>query len=289
MTYRLIIGDRAYSSWSLRGWLLFEKFGLSCSLDHVSFGEDSLGWKALNAYPLARTVPTVVMPEGAVVYDSLAIAEELATRHPEAALWPSDPEARAVARTLAAEMHSGFSALRTDCPMNLRCAYTSYSPSNDVMADIARIEAVWSDALGRFGGPWLCGDYSVADAFYAPVAARIAGYGIQTGGQAAAYVAQHLADGAFRRWRAMGLVKGPDLPWYARDFETGDWPGPKPLTAQKAEGPSVNAKCPYSGDPVTDFLSLDGTVYGFCNPFCRDKTMADPEAWPEFISMRDQH
>lgn len=290
MTYTLIIGDRAYSSWSLRGWLLFEKFGLKARLEHVSFSEDGEGWAAVHAHPPANTVPTMVTPEGAVVDDSLAIAEELASRHPDAGLWPADPKARATARSLAAEMHSGFGSLRSDCPMNLRCAYTSYAPSEDVQKDIARIEAIWGHAFDSFGGDWLCGDYSAADAFYAPVAARIAGYGIAMSPRAQVYVDRHLADPAFRRWRAMGLAKGPDLPWYAKDYDQSDWPGPAPLRAERAEGPdllsqSVNAACPYSGEPVTDFMRLAGKVYGFCNPFCRDKTVPDPEAWPAFMEI----
>jgi len=285
MTYKLIIGDRAYSSWSLRGWLLFEKFGIPHTLEHVSFSDDGDGWAAIHALPPAKTVPTIATDDGAVLSDSLAMAEELASREPAAGLWPSNPKARATARNLAAEMHSSFGALRNDCPMNLRCAYTSFQPSDDVLKDVARIEEIWGHALDSFGGDWLCGDYSVADAFYAPVAARIAGYGINVGAQAQAYVDRHLADGAFRRWRAMSLVKGADLPWYARDYDQHAWPGPKPLIATATDGPSVNDACPYSGDSVTDFLELNGTVYGFCNPFCRDKTLADPEAWPAFVEI----
>ncbi len=287
MTYILILGDYAYSSWSLRGWLLFEKFGIDRRQEYVSFGDDGTGWDAIDGYPPANTVPTLVTPEGAVVSDSLAIAEELATRHPNAGIWPADPLARATARTLAAEMHSGFGALRNDCPMNLRCAYTNYSPSADVQKDVARIETIWSHAFETFGGPWLCGpDFFAADVFFAPIAARFAGYGIGLSKDAQAYVDRHLSDDAFRRWRAMGLVKGPDLPWYAMDFDQGDWPGPRPLDAKPVEmGPSINDACPYSGKPVTDYLELGGKVYGFCNPFCRNKTIADPEAWPAFMTL----
>lgn len=287
MTYRLIIGDRAYSSWSLRGWLLFEKFGLPHQLEHVTFSDQVAdGWAVLSDLFPATTVPTMVTEEGAIVSDSLAMAEELATREPQAGLWPSDPKARATARNLAAEMHSSFMALRSDCPMNLRCAYSSYKPSDAVRKDVTRIEAIWTHALDRFGGAWLCGDYSIADVFFAPVAARIAGYGISVSAQAQAYVDRHLADPAFRRWRAMGLVKGDDLPWYAKDYDQRGWPGPAPVEAHEADGPSVNDACPYSGKEVSHFLSLQGATYGFCNAFCRDKTMADPAAWPAFTKMQ---
>ena len=84
----------------------------------------------------------------------------------------------------------------------------------------------------------------------------------------------------------MGLVHGPDLPWYARDYTQGIWPGPAPLAARAVDaGPSENDTCPYSGDPVTHFLEMDGAVYGFCNAFCRDKTVADPAAWPAFMAL----
>jgi glutathione S-transferase len=236
----------------------------------------------------ARTVPTLVTPEGALIWESLAIAEELASRHPEAGLWPTDPLARATARTLAAEMHSGFADLRNECPMNLRVAYGDFETSPAVAANLRRLETIWDHARATCGsdGPWLCGDYSAVDAFFAPVAARIAGYGLTVSDSAAAYVGAHLHDPAFRRWRAMGLVIGADLPWYARDFKTTDWPGPAPRAAHAvASGPSENDTCPYSGKPVTDFLELDGRVFGFCNPTCRDKTVADPEAWPAFMAL----
>jgi glutathione S-transferase len=229
-----------------------------------------------------------VFDDGAVVSESLAIAEELASRHPEAGIWPAHARARATARTLAAEMASGFSALRNACPMNLRHAYSGFASSAEVDADLRRIERIWAHARATCGGdtPWLCGAYSAADAFFAPVAARIAGYGLDVAEDARAYVAAHLADPAFRRWRAMGLVQGADLPWYARDLARVAWPGPVPRPAEAvAEGPAVNDTCPYSGKPASHFLTFDGATYGFCNAFCRDKTAADPEAWPAFMAL----
>ncbi len=287
MTYTLLLGDYAYSSWSLRGWLFFEKFGIARKQHMLDFSSQDVAAQ-LAKYAPARTVPTMVTPEGAIVSDSLAIAEELASRHPDAGLWPTDPLARAIARNLTAEMHSGFVALRSACPMNLRTAYKDTNPSEDILADLARLETIWDDAFDKCAGqgPWLCGEYSIADAFYAPVAARIAGYGLPVGARAQAYVAAHLADPAFRRWRAMGLVHGETLPWYAKEFSTTPWPGPKALLAKAVSGTDAeNTTCPYSGLPVTDVLELDGKRYGFCNPFCRDKTVADPEAWPDFMAL----
>jgi glutathione S-transferase len=224
--YVLAIADRAYSSWSLRGWLMFAAFGLPVTIRTGRLYTDELP-RLLADFAPARTVPALRLPEGVVVWDSLAILETLAERHPEAGHWPADPAHRAVARAMIAEMHSGFRALREGCPMNLRVSYADFPPSGDVLADVARIEALWALALAASGGPWLFGPYSAADAFFAPVAGRIATYGLPVGPQAAAYVAAHLAHPAFRAWRAAGLADGPDQPFYARPhLTTRPWPGP---------------------------------------------------------------
>ncbi|MEQ9694295.1 glutathione S-transferase [Shimia sp. SDUM112013] len=288
MSYTLILGDYAYSSWSLRGWLLFEKFGIARSARMLDFAGEAAVADQLAEFAPAKTVPTVIMPDGAIVSDSLAIAEELASRHPKAALWPDHTRDRATARSLTAEMHSGFGALRGDCPMNLRTAYADSAPSEDVLADVTRIETLWAHAFATRAqdGPWLFGTYSAVDAFYAPVAARIAGYNLPVGLQAAAYVQTHLNDTAFRQWRAMGLVRGETLPWYAKPFTVTKWPGPVPLQAKAVEGDQAeNDTCPYSGAPVTHVLEIDGRRIGFCNRFCRDKTVADPAAWPAFMAI----
>ncbi|MGY3438964.1 MULTISPECIES: glutathione S-transferase [unclassified Marinovum] len=287
MTDILHIGDYAYSSWSLRGWLLFRRFGRDCRVRLLDFHDDASVALQLQRPP-AKTVPTAGLENGDLVWDSLALAEELASRHPELGLWPSDPALRATARSLTAEMHAGFGELRSFCPMNLRLAYTDVPVSAALAEDLARLEEIWAYSLAKSGGPWLCGEYSAADAFFAPVAARLAGYGLPISDAAAKYVAQHLSDPAFRRFRAMGLVKGATLQRYAKEFAVVDWPGPVPEPAARVEtGPSVNDTCPYSGDPVTDFLEFRGKVWGFCNPFCRDKTCVDPTAWPQFIAMVD--
>jgi glutathione S-transferase len=287
MRYDLAIGDRAYSSWSLRGWLLFDAFGIPVSTHKARLYTDELPTLLAGYFP-SRTVPALRMEDGTVVPESLAIAEELASRHPEAGLWPADPKARAIARVLATEMHAGFTALRNYCPMNLRVAYTDCAPPEAVLADLARLETIWAWARRETGakGPWLCGDYSAADAFFAPVAGRIAGYGLAVGPDAAACVAAHLAHPSFRRWRAMGHADGADQPNYYRDYPRGTWPGPARLDASAVdEGPSVNDTCPYSGKSVTHYLQLEGRTYGFCNAFCRDKTVADAAAWPKFMEI----
>jgi glutathione S-transferase len=287
MTYDLVIGDRAYSSWSLRGWLFFDAFGIPVKIHRARLYTDELA-TILKDYVPARTAPTMRTPEGSVVPETIAIAEELATRHPDAALWPADPHARATARVLAAEMHAGFTALRNHCPMNLRVSYTDCQPPEEVRKDLARLETLWAWArqTTRSTTPWLCGAYSAADAFFAPVATRIATYNLPVSAEAMRYVDAHLAHPSFRRWRAMGLVDGADQEFYRRDYPRRDWPGPVRLPAKAVDGTGTeNATCPYSGAPVTHALELSGRRFGFCNAFCRDKTVADPGAWPKFMAL----
>ena len=175
MTYDLFIGDRTFSSWSLRGWLMLEKFGLPYRTTLIGLYS---GTVADDMAPLApaRLVPTLRLPDGTVVSETVAMAETLHERHPEAAMWPADAAARATARWLMAEMAVGFSALRTACPMQLSHVNEGFAVSEAVAADLQRIEALWAHARGLAGdGPWLFGAYSLADAFYAPVCARIVG------------------------------------------------------------------------------------------------------------------
>jgi glutathione S-transferase len=287
MSYTLVIGDRSYSSWSLRGWLLFAAFDIPVATKIARLYTDELATLLRPHHP-AKTAPTLVIDDTLVVMETLAIAEELATRHPDAGIWPSDPTARAVARSLASEMHAGFVPLRSHCPMNLRVSYTDCAPPEAVLADLARLETIWAWARRTTGSttPWLCGAYSAADAFFAPVAARIAGYNLPVSAAALDYVGAHLAHPDFRRWRAMGAAGGADQEYYRRSYPTRPWPGPAPLAAKAVDGTqSENATCPYSGDPVTHVLELDGRRFGFCNAFCRDKTVADPAAWPKFMAL----
>ena len=285
MTYDLVIGDRAYSSWSLRGWLLFDAFGIPVKTHLARLYSDALP-NMLRDYPPAKTAPTMRTPDGVVVPETIAIAEELASRHPQAGIWPQEPKARAVARVLAAEMHAGFGALRSHCPMNLRVSYTDCAPSEAVLADLARLETIWAWGKAQTGGVWLAGDYSAADAFFAPVAARISGYNLPVSAPARDYVQAHLAHPSFRRWRAMAQVDGADQDVYRRAWPQRPWPGPQPLTASAVTATQAeNTACPYSGRSVTHVLEIGGRRFGFCNAFCRDKTVADPEAWPAFAAL----
>jgi len=225
MTYDLYIGDRTFSSWSLRGWLMFEKFSIPCRTHMAGLYSGTLKQDLAELAP-ARYVPAMRTPDGIAIGDTLAMAETLAERHPDAGLWPTDPAARALARWLVAEMHSGFMALRSECPMQLLHQYDGFAVSDAVQADLNRLQEIWSLARTRHGadGPWLFGSYTVADAFYAPVAARIAGFALPVDQTSAAYVTAHLQDPAFQKWRAEGLKTSYDPVPYALDLPTRDWP-----------------------------------------------------------------
>jgi len=286
MKYELAIADKTYSSWSLRGWLLFAKFDIPVTTHSARMKLPEFDEMLSNFQP-ARLVPAMKF-DGTVVTDTIAMAETLAEQNPDANMWPRDPAARAMARSIVAEMHAGFGAMRNECPMNLQWNYPDFQATNAVLADAKRAEHLWAMARDSFGasGPWLFGDYSIADVFFAPLASRFATYNLPRNTATDAYINAHLEDEKFRQWRAMGFAQNYIQPGYDKELPSGDWPGPAPLLAKAvANGPSENSKCPYSGKPVTDYLELDGRIFGFCNPFCRDKTIADPEAWPNFIKI----
>jgi len=206
MTYTLIIGDKAYSSWSLRGWLLLDAFGIPFEEQLVRLYSEEVDAYRRDFAP-ARTVPALQIEEGderILVWDSLAIAETLAERHPEAGIWPEAPGARAAARSLAAEMHSGFTNLRGDLPMNTRRRGAGRDLRPEVRAEFDRLQSLWSWARGEWGGgsPYLFGPFTAADAFFAPVAYRARCYEVALGGDGAAYMATLLAHPSVQRWEA---------------------------------------------------------------------------------------
>ncbi len=225
MTYDLYIGDRTFSSWSLRGWLMLEKFNLPYRSHLVGLYS---GTMADDLAPLAPAtlVPVLRIPDGTIVGETLAMAETLAERHPDAGMWPSDATARATARWLCAAMASGFGALRSACPMQLQHVSVGFEASDAVLADLARIEKLWAHATSRAtqDGPWLFGGYSLADAFYAPVAARIIGYGLPVSDAAKRYCDTTINDPAFKAWRAEGLKTTYDPFPYDTGGGTRDWP-----------------------------------------------------------------
>ena len=235
----------------------------------------------------AKTVPAMVTPSGGLLTDSIAMAETLHEENPTAGLYPTDPAARAMARSLVAEMHGSFGALRGDCPHNMEHTLVGFELSEAVQKDVARISLLWERAREQFGadGPWLFGAYSLADAFYAPIANRFTTYGIPLGDVAQAYVDAHINDTSNRQWRAMGQTVTYDPFPYDFGLEIKPWPIDFIPTKAVDAGPSENDWCPYSGDPVTHFMQINNRVFGFCNAFCRDKTVADPEAWPKFMAL----
>jgi len=287
MTYELFIGDRTFSSWSMRGWLLLEKFGHTFKTTTVGLYGGTMA-AVMADLPLARTVPAIRTTEGDVLTDSLAIAETLVERHPEIAYYPKDLAARVYARNFMAEMHSSFSALRGDCPNNLDNVWVGFVPSEAVKADVARIEEIFAYGQQfRGAGPWMFGDYSAVDAFFAPYACRLVTYGLPISPALRAYVDLHLADPSFRRWRAMGQTIVYDPFPYALPLERQPWPGARIEARAVDEGKPENDLCPYSDKPVTHLMAIGDRVFGFCNAFCRDKTVADPAAWPAFMAVFD--
>ncbi len=197
----LVVGNHNYSSWSLRAFLTLKHLELPFRLERIALDEPRTAASIRRFSPAGR-VPILI--EGDVtVWDSLAIIEHLADRHPH--LWPTAPVARGLARAVAAEMHSGFHALRNELPMNIRATGRKVVPSPAAAADIARIIAIWSEARARFGGdgPWLFGAFSAADAMYTPVASRCRTYGVGLPAPLQAYQATALGAAPMREWTAM--------------------------------------------------------------------------------------
>ena len=195
--YTLYIGNKNYSTWSLRAWVLMKGAGIPFREQMISLYTPDTPARIRVVSPTAR-VPCLHDGD-VVVWDSLAIAEYLAERHP--GLWPADATARAWARCVSAEMHSGFADLRNEFSMDLRLRETRI-PSPAVAADIARIDAIWREGRERFGrgGDYLCGPFGVVDAFWCPVAFRFRSYGVAPEGASAAYLRSLLALAAMVEW-----------------------------------------------------------------------------------------
>jgi glutathione S-transferase len=218
--YELYIGNKNYSSWSLRPWVLMQVLGIPFKETLVPFS--STRHAEYQKFSPSGKVPCLV-DDGFVVWDSLAIAEYLAERH--AGVWPADAMARSWARSAAAEMHSGFATLRNVCGMNcgLRIELVTKSPA--LLADIVRIDELWTDGLDRFGGPFLAGDqFTAVDAFFAPVAFRAQTYGILNEGKSAEYVARLLNLPAMQSWYRDGIAETfRDEPHEAEARQSGVW------------------------------------------------------------------
>jgi len=204
--YVLYVGNKNYSSWSLRPWVLMRQLGIPFEERLVRFDEGS-SWASFRQFSPTGKVPCLV--DGPThVWDSLAITEYLAERH--AGVWPADAEARAFARCAAAEMHGGFPVLRDACTMNCGLRVKLAAPSPALQAEVARLDELWREGLTRFGGLFLAGAaFTAADAFFAPVAFRAQTYGLTLSEPSAAYVERLLALPAMRAWYADALAE----PW----------------------------------------------------------------------------
>lgn len=206
MRYRLHIANKNYSSWSMRPWVLMRALDIDFEEVLTPF-EYGARQPAFDAFSPSGKVPCLV--EGDLtVWDSLAICEYLAETHP--AVWPHEPAARAFARCAAAEMHSGFGALRDECSMNCGLTIDNSTPSEALSRDLERLESLWAAGLERFGGPWLAGDrFTAVDAFYAPIAVRVRGYQLPLGEAVMAYVERLLSHPAVAKWIEAGIQE----PW----------------------------------------------------------------------------
>lgn len=201
----LVIGTKRWSTWSLRPWLVLRRTGAAFSETLVPLRESELSTEAIRRHSPSGMVP-VLKDGGVTIWDSLAICEHLAERFPAASLWPADPVDRALARAATAEMHSGFAALRRECPMDLGARH-AIELSDEAQANIRRITELWLSLLDRSGGPFLLGGWSIADAFFTPVATRFETYGVALAdfgddGRAEAYWKALLAEPEYQSWLA---------------------------------------------------------------------------------------
>ncbi|WP_448204092.1 glutathione S-transferase family protein [Azospirillum sp. sgz302134] len=205
----LVLGNKAYSSWSLRPWLALKHTGLPFEEVVIPLRQPDTATRILEHSPTGR-VP-VLRHGDRVVWDSLAICEYLAELFPEAALWPEDAHARAVARSVSAEMHSGFMGLRTHMSMDLKTMRPGQGRNPDSEADIARVTAIWRGTRERFGqgGPFLFGRFSIADAMYAPVVTRLMTYGVELDPVCQAYAQAVLGLAPMKEWTAAAKAE----PW----------------------------------------------------------------------------
>ncbi len=217
----LVIANKLYSSWSLRPWLLMRQLGIP--FDEVLIPLDQPDTRArILAHSPAGKVPILVEDDGLAVWETIAILERVAEVRPDLAVWPWDGAARAHARSIAAEMHAGFSALRSACPMNLGKRYAARDRGEAVARDVARVTAIWRDARERFGagGSFLFGAFGAADAMYAPVVTRLDTYAIPVDPVSRAYMDAILGLPAYRDWLEAAL----DEPWIVPYDEVDEEP-----------------------------------------------------------------
>jgi glutathione S-transferase len=219
MAMTLVIGNKNYSSWSMRPWIALRAAGIAFDEIVIPLYEPGSKERILEHSPAGK-VP-VLLDGNVRVWESLAIIEHVAERFPQAQLWPADPAARAHARAVAAEMHAGFAPLRRHCPMNMWRPVKQRELPPEVAADVKRIDTIFTDCRERFGqgGPFLFGTFGAADAMYAPVVSRLNTYAIAVGAVAEAYKQAVMALPAWAEWRAAALKET----WVMPGAEV-DWP-----------------------------------------------------------------
>jgi glutathione S-transferase len=219
MSLTLVIGNKNYSSWSLRPWIAMKAAGIPFAEIVIPLYEPGSREEILEYSPAGK-VP-VLLDGDQTVWESLAILEHLAERFPDKQLWPADARARSHARVVATEMHAGFQALRRACTMNLWLPPKPRPQADEVLADAARIEAIWTECRARFGqgGDFLFGAYGAADAMYAPVVARFHSYGLPIGAVGRAYIEAVMGLPAWKEWYAAAMRET----WIMRHNEP-DWP-----------------------------------------------------------------
>jgi len=202
---QLVVGNKNYSSWSMRPWVLARQAGIAFEEVQLKFEKDSTRVAGIERYSPMRKVPLLLV-DGEPVWDSLAICETLAELHPEKQLWPAAADARRVARSICAEMHSGFQGLRGAMPMNIRASHPGKGRTAQSEKDIERVIAIWTSCRSRFGrgGEFLFGRFGVADAFYAPVVTRFRTYAVSLPPPAQAYADAVLGAAAVREWMEAG-------------------------------------------------------------------------------------
>lgn len=204
----IVIGSKRWSSWSMRPWLSLKRTGAEFRERLITLYQAD-GQTRLDILPHSPSGRVPALKTGRVVIpESLAICEYLAETFPDARLWPADADLRALGRAAASEMHAGFRALRLECPMDLARPVEAIALSDDALADIARVRALWTDLLTRSGGPFLLGEWSNADAFFTPVATRFRTYAVDPGSPLlAAYMDRLLSWPDFLEWEAAGRLE----------------------------------------------------------------------------------
>src|SRR6195256_2482858 len=208
MTLKLVIGNKNYSSWSMRPWLALRANNIAFDEVFIPLYAGDADKKRILSFTHSGKVPALI--DGDVtIWDSLAIIEYVAERFPESQLWPEDRARRAHARSISAEMHSGFAALRNECGMNLHRPVGAIALSDDARADIARVQQIWIECRKRHGksGPYLFGSFGAADAMFAPVVHRFRTYAIAVEPEAQAYMDTMMSLPVFKEWTSAGLAE----------------------------------------------------------------------------------